>query len=153
AFMPPHDEAMPRGAWLSVPCELPMHPGVLGCAVVRDRTGLFTVLMQRSGLAVRTLRGRYLFIRIELTGDGRITPELAAVGAFSPRFSYINRYLPELYRDSQFGAEADAAGPAPPADFLERFVDNFEGVLTQMEDTAVNAYLLMDPRSTREDAL
>jgi len=147
------EPGLPSAAWLRARCELPIHPGVLGCDPVPNRTGLFTVLIQRSGRAVRTLRGRYLFLRLELTGDGRVTPEVAAVRAYESRFSYVNHYLPEIYRESVFGPDADAVAPATPADFLERLLDNFEGVLTPLEDAVAGSYLLTDPRSTREDAL
>ncbi|HEX8774574.1 MAG TPA: phage tail protein [Pyrinomonadaceae bacterium] len=142
-----------RGAWVSYPSEIPFHPGLLGCERERNRKGLFTVLIQRPNRRVRTLRGRYLHVRVELLSDGRATPEVAALRAYASRFSYLNRYLPEFYGETEFGPEADAPGLSTPPDFLERFLDNFEGVLTTLEDRISNSYLLTHPRTTTDDAL
>jgi len=148
---------VPQGAWVSSASEVPFYPGLLNCPLVRDRAGLFTVLIQRADRAVTQLKGRYLWVRVALSGNGRATPEVAAVRAYASRFSYRDRYLPELYRETRFGDEAEAvreAGqPATPSDFLERFLDNMEGVLTPIEDRIASAYLLTDPRTTPNEAL
>lgn len=152
------DAAVPRGAWVSAPSELPFHRGLLECPPERDRSGLFTVLVQRANRRVRSLRGRYLMVRVTLTGDGRSSPELAALRAYGSRFSYVTNYLPELYHEDEFGARAeDVLDPADrvatPADFLERFLDNFEGILTPLEDRIAHAHLLTDPRTVPEESL
>jgi phage tail-like protein len=148
---------IPRGAWVSEPSEIPFSQSLLKCAPVKNRRGLFTVLIQRSDRVVRTMRGRYIHVRVALYGDGRTTPEVAAIRVYGSRFSYLNRYLPEMFRETLFGDDADDkfSPTKPPSryDFLERFLDNFEGILTPLEDRIASSYLLTDPRTTREDAL
>jgi len=142
-----------QGAWLPHASELPFYTGLTSCDPCKDRTGLFTALIQRPGFRVRTLRGRYLWARVRLYGDGRTTPELFALRAWGSRFSYLNRYLPELYRETVFGEDANEAGAATRPDFLERFLDNFEGILTPIEDRVASSWLVTDARTTPDEAL
>jgi phage tail-like protein len=142
--------------WLPQPSEIAYHPGLLDCEQRAYRSGLWTALIQRPQHRVRTLVGRYLWVRLELHGDGRSTPEVAALRAYGGRRSYVNSYLPELYHEQLFGPDADDNGPgisATPADFLERFVGNFEGILTPLEDRIKDAWLLTDPVGAPEGAL
>lgn len=210
---------VPRAVWERVPSELPGHPGLAPWTTERDRRGLFSVLIQQNGARVRRVAGRYLWIRAELFGDGRSSPEIAAVRAYASRFDYGEHYLPRLYRESVFGEAAeqpgdrltrleashatrlDAGGALPddlrsalegaglrlavsavrvehrghrwrvadsasrrewilrldddgigvyapratPADFLSRFLANFEGVLTPLEGRIAASHLLTDP--------
>lgn len=151
--------ALPRAAWERMPSELPGHPG-LGAwgAPQAGRAGLWTVLVQRHGRRVRSLVGRYLWARVVLHGDGRDSPELAALRIYGSRFSYRDHYLPRLYRETEFGAVAEAGGldvpaTATAADFLERYLGNAEGWLTALEDRVAGAHLLSDPAVTPETAL
>ncbi|HRP24357.1 phage tail protein [Thauera sp.] len=150
---------LPRAAWERLPSELPGHPG-LGAwgAPQPGRAGLWTVLVQRHGRRVRALRGRYLWVRITLHGNGRDSPEIAALRAYGPRFPVRDQYLPRLYHETEFGAAADArVAPgepqSTPADFLERFLGNVEGWLTALEDRVAAAHLLTDPDTVAEPGL
>jgi phage tail-like protein len=143
----------PRGAWVSVPSEVAFAKPLLGEAPLSNRQGLFMVLIQRMGTAVRNLTGRYLGIRLQLNGDRRSTPEIAALRVYASRFSYVSHYLPELYREQKFGPDADSPGGGTRHDFFERFVNIFEAQMTRIEDRIANSYLLMRPESAPDDAL
>jgi phage tail-like protein len=144
---------IPVAAWESIPSEIPHHPGLLPCPAQPGQSGLFSVLIQRSTRQVRALRGRYLKVHVQLSGEGRETPEIFALRAYGERFSYIDEYLPQLYRESVYQPEADQKGDATAADFYTRFVTNFEGILTNLEDRIAASYLLTDPASAPLEAL
>ena len=97
-------------------------------------TGCWELLLQQ-------VHGRWLQLRIELVGNELATPRLAALRVWRPRFSYM-RYLPALYRED-----------AGSADFLERFLANFEGTFTALEDRIAGAAALFDVRSAPADTL
>lgn len=86
--------------------------------------------------------GRYLQLRLQASGDGQQSPGLASLRAWYPRFSYLQHYLPAVYR-------ADAASSA----FSERFLALFEGELTRWEDRVAAAQLLIDARTAPRDTL
>ena len=139
-----------RGVWLDQASELAFHDGVLDCPRIRDRVGLFTCLIERPGHVVRALQGRFLAMRLELFGDGQAGPQIAALRAYGPRFSYRDRYLPELYRETADGA---AVGAASGADFLDRFLALFESVLTPLEDQVAASWRLTAPDTAPAEAL
>ncbi|HEX3550436.1 MAG TPA: phage tail protein, partial [Candidatus Elarobacter sp.] len=144
---------VPRAVWQSMLPEVPFAPALLNADPVPNRTGLFMALVQRVGKTVRSLRGRYLGVRVALNGDGRNTPEIAALRAYASRFSYVEHYLPAIYREDAFGAAAEYDGTSTRRDFFERFVDGFEAQLTRIEDRVANAYLLTRPEATPDGAL
>ena len=144
-FRQPTRADIPVAVWESIASEIPHDRGLLPCGIEKDRKGLFSVLIQRSSRRVRALKGRYLHVHVELSGQGRDTPEIFALRAYGARFSYIDEYLPQLYRESTYEPEADELGAATAADFYTRFVTNFEGVLTNIEDRIAQAHLLTDP--------
>lgn len=139
----------PRAAWRAA-SELPLHPGLLPSEA--SRSGCFELLVQRAGRRLRALRGRWLWARLTLLGNGRRSPCVAALRLHGARFSYVRRYLPAIYRDE---AELDpaAGGAATAPDFLERFTQLFEGELTRWEDLAAQAHLLTLPQATPAPAL
>jgi len=93
-------------------------------------------------LLFQNLRGRYAQLQLIVTGDQLSTPRLRALRVYYPRFSYLTRYLPAVYRE-----DADSAA------FLDRFLANFEGTLTSIEDRIAAAQVLFDPRSAPREAL
>jgi phage tail-like protein len=144
---------VPRGVWLKAASEVPFHQGLLYCRPRKNRSGLFSVLIQKPGYTVRSLKGRYLKVRLELLGNGRESPEIAALRIYGPRFSYLDNYLPELYRETRTGSTGDARGPASGPDFLQRFLSLFESFLTPLEDKVGAAYMLTNPLSAPPEAL
>ena len=152
-YQQPTRADIPVAVWESMPSELAHHNGLLPCDIEQDRSGLFSVLIQRSSRRVRSLKGRYLHVHVELSGQGRNTPEIFALRAYGARFSYIDEYLPQLYEESTFQPEADELGAATAADFYSRFVTNFEGVLTNIEDRIAQAHLLTDPAMVPVESL
>ena len=218
----------PRAAWEHAPSELPNHPGLGPWVHAPGSAGLLSVLVQNPRRQVRSLTGRYLWVRAELFGDGRVGPQIAALRAYASRFSYRDQYLPRLFRESVYGEPAAAPGEpvgtieatfaaaldtggaadsplrarlrlaglplgevvqvqseaaghawlvrdivsarawrlrgedagihiyrphATPADFLERLLSSFEGVLTPLEDRIAAAHLFTDPASAPEGDL
>ena len=78
--------------------------------------------------------GRYLALRLTLRGDGRASPRLRALRVYYPRFSYLNEYLPAVYREDSFSAS-----------FLDRYLCNVEGLYTAIEGRIEQAEILFDP--------
>lgn len=91
--------------------------------------GTWETLLQRAD-------GRYCQLRLTLGSPGGSTPEIRALRLIYPRFSYLHRYLPQVYADE------DA-----PGRFLERYLANTEGLLTDLEGRIADADLLFDGRS------
>ena len=87
-------------------------------------------------------RGRFLQLKLTLTGNGQTTPHMRALRAYYPRFSYLTHYLPAVYSEDAISAS-----------FLDRFLANFEGILTTIEDRIAAAQTLFDPRTAPQEAL
>jgi phage tail-like protein len=143
----------PRAAWLDMASEIPHHPGLLHHPRAKNQSGLFSVLAQRAGHAVRRVQGRYLWLRLTLGGDTRMTPAVAGLRIYAGRFAYRDKYLPALYHEEVYGEAAHAKTMATPPDFLDRFLGMFEEPLTIVEGRVAEAYLLTDPASVPGDAL
>lgn len=99
-------------------------------AVLPDRLGTWELLFQQ-------VVGRYVEIEVTVEGTGRSTPVLTSLRAWFPRFSYRDHYLPAVYGEND---SADA--------FLDRFLANFEGSFTALEEKIEHAHLLLDARTT-----
>ncbi len=93
-------------------------------------------------LLFQQAQGRYLQIKLELRGNGRVTPQLRALRAYYPRFSYPRQYLPAVYLQDDQSAE-----------FLERMLANMEGFYSDLEGQIAAVSTLFDPRSAPPDAL
>jgi|GEM_PF-773428 len=134
----------PQPQWSPLASELPFHGGIAPSRT--GESGLFEVLLQHPAGAARTLRGRYLQLRLVLQGDGRQTPAIHALRIHAPRFCYQEAYLPELFRQ-QAGrdTEADHNGAANGADVRERLLAAFEGMLTPLEGRIAASEALLHP--------
>lgn len=126
-------QLQPRPYLRSGGAELPFH--TTDMAKDGSRQGTWELLFQE-------IKGRYIQIELTLEGSGRSTPKLYALRAWYPRFSYLDHYLPMIYRED----------PAPAA-FLERWLANFEGFYTNIEDKIEHLPRLLDPRTTPTETL
>jgi len=125
---------LPSAPWQSEPqpylrdngCEIPyVTPQLQGAT---GRTGTWELLFQNAV-------GRYLQLRLTLSGNGRNTPRLQALRAYYPRFSYLRQYLPAVYQDDPVSAS-----------FLDRYLANVEGFYTVLEGKIEQVQELFDPR-------
>jgi phage tail-like protein len=135
--------ALESGAWKGQPqayrrtmgSDIPYHEPYAGSIAMQKNAGTWETLLH-------SVSGRYLTIRLTLTGTGRNSPHIRSLRVYYPRFSYLNEYLPAVYRDDEISA-----------DFLERFLANFEGLLTTIEDRIAWAQVLLDVDSVPAEFL
>ena len=78
---------------------------------------------RRDALFQGDLQGRYLWFRIALTGDRKISPNVRSLTIFFPRIAYME-YLPATYQENPTSK-----------DFLERFLSIFESILLEVDFT------------------
>ena len=78
-------------------------------------------------------QGRYLWLRIELTGNEADSPVLRSIRVYLPRSSYL-RYLPAVYQEDDSSRY-----------FLERFLSLFETFFSKLEDKTYHVTSLFDP--------
>jgi phage tail-like protein len=100
-----------------------------------DGKGTWELLLQQS-------KGRFLQLRLVFTGNRQRTPKLSALRVYYPRFSYLDHYLPSIYREDEQSAS-----------FLYRFLANIEGFYTNIEDKIAAVQVLFDFRSSPPEAL
>ncbi len=150
---PAGDVPIPKAAWVAAPSEIAGAESMLRCPPEPDSVGLFTVLLQHSDSMVRRVTGRYGWIHVQLHGDGRETPELAAIRIYANRLSYRDAYLPDFYSETLAGNDAASPGSATPPDFLERYLSMFEGPFTEIEGRIAGSWRLTDPTTAPGEAL
>ncbi|HUA58214.1 MAG TPA: phage tail protein [Verrucomicrobiae bacterium] len=80
--------------------------------------------------------GRYLWLRLTLTGDGSVTPVIGKAKVYYPRSSSL-KYLPAVYR-------ADAVS----ADFLDRFLSLFDTLRARDSGLITDIARMFDPMAT-----
>lgn len=85
--------------------------------------------------------GRYLWVVLELTGTTRTTPRIRALRAEYPTHDYLKRIPKTFSRDERV------------ANFLQRYLAMFEGVLGELEGEADARAALLDPRSAPAEIL
>jgi phage tail-like protein len=85
--------------------------------------------------------GRYLWVRLELSGDTRSTPRIRALRVEYPSHDYLRRIPQTFSRDEQV------------ASFLRRYLAIFEGALGELEAEADARRALFDPRSAPAEIL
>lgn len=115
--------------------ELPYYDPWADMQPVADHTGTWELLFQ-------AMQGRYLQLELTFQGSGRTTPALRALRAWYPRFSYLDHYLPAVYQEDPVSAS-----------FLERWLANFEGFYTDLEEKIEQAARLFDPRTAPPETL
>ncbi|ARA94266.1 hypothetical protein AWN76_014630 [Rhodothermaceae bacterium RA] len=115
--------------------EVPFYRPFSAAEEARAGTGTWELLLQQA-------RGRYLQLRLTLQGDGRSTPRLYALRLYYNRFSYLDAYLPAVYRQDPTSAS-----------FLDRFLANVEGTFTEIEGKIAAFHLLLDTRTLDGDYL
>jgi phage tail-like protein len=81
---------------------------------------------------IRQPEGRYLFMRIRMTGDGRQTPRIRRIRLDFPRQTSLDQ-LPQVFRDTP---EAE--------DFTERFLALFDSFLDDVDDQIARMPALLD---------
>ncbi|MCK9605738.1 MAG: phage tail protein [Methylomonas sp.] len=137
-------QLQPEPLWLPMASELPFYAGWK--TPQQPYQGLYQILLQRQSGACRELRGRYLQLKLQMNGDGRHTPAIHCIRAYTPRFSWQQHYLPRHFHQLERAVEGDMR-PANSADFRERLLAGFEGQLTPIEDRVAASEILVDPRS------
>ena len=137
---------LPRLPWRREPTLL-RRPGGSELPWLRDAPGAAALQTEHGHgsfeLLLQAAHGQHLQLRLQLRGNELATPRLVALRAWSPRFSYAQQYLPSIYRRNNTLAEGDDGSDAA-ADFLERFLANFEGQFTAIEDRITAAGGLFD---------
>ena len=84
-------------------------------------------------LLVQSPPGRYLWLRIELFGDGRATPSIAGIDVFGPRSSSVHHLPAAFHQDPE------------SLRFLDRFLAYFDTVFGEITAEHREVAALLDP--------
>ncbi len=87
---------------------------------------------------VQSPGGRYLWLRIEVFGDGRATPRIEGIDVFGPRASSV-RHLPAAYQQDPESLR-----------FLDRFLSYFDTVFAEVSTMNREVAALLDPHAAPE---
>lgn len=128
-------DALDDLAWQDEPLFSPRSRSELPGRTPAPGEAVFDLLLQRCD-------GRHLQLQLEFLGTATLTPRIRSLRVYYPRFSYLERYLPEVW-------SADAGS----ASFTERFLANLEGLFTDQEDWISAFQLWLDPRTAPAEAL
>ena len=85
--------------------------------------------------------GRYLFVKLQLTGDGASTPVVRRVRLDFPRVTSLE-YLPPIYRERP---EAE--------DFSERFLSIFDATIAELDQAIERSPALLDATGVPDSVL
>ncbi len=119
--------------------------------------GLYEILLQRSNGVVRDIRGRYLQIEIQMTGDGRHTPTIDCLRVTYPRISWQENFLPPLFHQQDDVSREKIIDdvtkkpieiPANGADVRERVLSVFDGMFSPLEKRIAAAESWFLPQSS-----
>lgn len=95
----------------------------------------------RPEVLIQSRPGRYLYIRIELSGDGSESPSIAEIDLFGPRRSSL-QYLPAPFHDDPESAS-----------FLDRFLSYFDVVFDEIRRQNTDIARNFDPDAAPEGAM
>jgi phage tail-like protein len=99
----------------------PVDVGPGDLETLNDLPWSIPALVNPHDVLIRSAVGRYLWLRLQLIGQERLSPTVQSLQVYFPRTSYL-RYLPAVYQEDPRSR-----------DFLERFLSLFETLLAQLE--------------------
>ena len=144
------DSGMPRCRWhrVQVDADLPAGTGLLVQTASVDEPGAQPHANDWKPLAASSLDflidqppGRYLHVRLRLTGDGSNTPVVRRVRLDFPRSSSLE-FLPPVYRED------------PRAeDFTERFLSLFDAGIAELDNAIERFPALLDVQGVPDSVL
>ncbi len=104
--------------------------------------------------ALPAATGRYLWLTLELVGDGRKSPRVKQVRVEVPGHDLLRR-LPRIFSEGLAGSAGSAPGlgDGGVADFLRRFLAMFDATLADLDARSTWRHLLLDARSAPDEVL